>query len=327
MIPEQYWGILRRWFWLVLLLGAAGGVVGLFIIPMGLSGGSSYNASVTLGVGRFVSVSGTVADATQGGGGSALADYTSSIAATAKSVQFVARLREALAAKGLVVTDTVLREKFNVTEDSALFRIRVEATATTADKAELVAQTVADALTEQAASEEQRISENLVQSSDQQRQELATRLADAYQRRLARFNALGGQAVQAAQSALMQRAAGGADLGAEFSEVMQDVALISGDTELALINAEVKALEDELASLSKVQQSFSDLGSWGQPVFVLNPVDTVPTEVESTLRKRDMAVLGGGAGLIMGWIAANMAEHIRNGRGPRRDEEDGEAEL
>jgi hypothetical protein len=39
-----------------------------------------------------------------------------------------------------------------------------------------------------------------------------------------------------------------------------------------------------------------------------------------------MLVLGTGAGLIMGWVAANLAENVRNGRGTRREEaEEGDA--
>ena len=63
------------------------------------------------------------------------------------------------------------------------------------------------------------------------------------------------------------------------------------------------------------------------PVFVLNPVETVATEAESSLRKRDMLVLGTGAGLIMGWVAANVAESARNGRGTRREEDDDEGDV
>src|SRR4030042_1939481 len=103
MIPEQYWQILRRWFWIIGLLGLLGGAAGLFLLPMGLGGeASAYDASTTLQVSRFVSFGGTVT-AGSGGGGELLTNYTTSIAEKAKTGQFQARLRAALEEDGLAV--------------------------------------------------------------------------------------------------------------------------------------------------------------------------------------------------------------------------------
>ena len=59
-------------------------------------------------------------------------------------------------------------------------------------------------------------------------------------------------------------------------------------------------------------------------IFVPNgqPPHKKDYSVTPAERRYDMVVLGTGAGLIMGWVAANMAENARNGRGTRREEEE-----
>jgi hypothetical protein len=114
-------------------------------------------------------------------------------------------------------------------------------------------------------------------------------------------------------------------LSAEFGRILEDLAAIAGDQDLVDLNSHIDSVERQLAGLATAEESFSvDLLKFGQPVFVLNPAETVATQPESSLRKRDMLVLGTGAGLIMGWVAANVAENVRNGRGPRREQEEEE---
>lgn len=327
MIPEQYWQIIRRWFWIIISLGVAGGAAGMFLLPMGLTESARYDASTTLGVSRFVSFGGTVMAGSGGGGeGTMLADYTTSIANMAKTVQFQARLRAAVAERGLFIAESALPQKVIVTPDRALFRINIQATASNAEHAEILAEEAANVLTEQAVAEETRIKNGLGANTDEQRAELLSRLSDLNKQRIEKLRTLDAAAVQTALDDLFRRGGVGSDLAEEFRRILEDLALIAGDAELAAINAQTDALEGELATLARAEESFSvDLLKFGQPVFVLNPVETVATEPESTLRKRDMVVLGGGAGLIMGWLVANMAEHVRNGRGGRREAEEGEA--
>jgi hypothetical protein len=114
----------------------------------------------------------------------------------------------------------------------------------------------------------------------------------------------------------------------EFRDILEGLAVIAGDQDLADLNSHIESVERQLAGLAMAEESFSvDLLRFGQPVFVLNPAETVATEPESSLRKRDMLVLGTGAGLVMGWVAANVAENARNGRGGRREEDDNEADV
>jgi len=193
------------------------------------------------------------------------------------------------------------------------------------EQAELLAQEAADVLTQQVVDEETRVKEGLGANTDEQRTELLSRLSDLNQQRGQRLQELDVATLRAALDDLVAR--GGIDPSAnltdEFRRIMGGLAVISGDQSLADINSHIDSLERQLAGLATAEESFSvDLLKFGQPVFVLNPVETVATEPESSLRKRDMLVLGGGAGLIMGWLVANMAEHVRNGRGPRREEEE-----
>jgi len=325
MIPEQYWQIVRRWFWIILSLGVAGGAAGMFVLPMGFSGSSQYDASMTLGVSRFVSFGGTMTAGIGGGDGVLLGDYTASIAEKAKTVQFQARLRDALKEEGLFLTEAALVQKVTVTADKSLFRINIRATASSLEQAELLAQEAADVLTQQVVDEETRVKEGLGANTDEQRAELLSRLSDLNQQRQQRLQELSATTLQTALDDLVARGGADTDLSAEFRGILESLAVIAGDQDLADINSHIDSVERQLAGLATAEESFSvDLLKFGEPVFVLNPAETVATEPESSLRKRDMMVLGIGAGLIVGWMAANVAENVRNGRGPRREEEEEE---
>jgi hypothetical protein len=313
MIPEQYWEIARRWFWIIIGLGVAGGLAGVLLLPMGLGSTSEYDASMTLAVSRFVSFGGTVT-AGAGGGGEAdlLADYSSSIADKSKTVQFQSRLRDAVKDQGLFAA--ALPKKVTVTADRAR-------------DAEILAQEAANILTEEVVAEETSIKEGLGANTDEQRAELLSRLTELNTERIAKLQSLDAAAVRTALDDLLRQGGAGNDLTEAFRGIMEDLAVVTGDADLAAINARSDALQAELTTLARAEESFSvDLLKFGQPVFVLAPVETVATEPESALRKRDMLVLGTGAGLVVGWFAANMAEHVRNGRGGRREEgEQGDA--
>jgi hypothetical protein len=325
MIPEQYWQIVRRWFWIIISLGVVGGAFGLFVLPMGFSGSSQYDASMTLGVSRFVSFGGTITAGIGAGDGVLLGNYTVSIAEKAKTVQFQARLRAALEEEGLFLTEAALLQKVAVTADESLFRINIRATASDSEEAELLVQEAADVLTQQVVDEETRVKQGLGANTDEQRAELLSRLSDLNQQREERLRSLNATALKTALDDVIARGGAGSDLSAEFGRILEDLAAIAGDQDLVDLNSHIDSVERQLAGLATAEESFSvDLLKFGQPVFVLNPAETVATQPESSLRKRDMLVLGTGAGLIMGWVAANVAENVRNGRGPRREQEEEE---
>jgi len=327
MIPEQYWRIVRRWFWIILLLGVAGGAVGMFVLPMGFTSSSQYDASLTLGVSRFVSFGGTMTAGTGAGDGVLLGDYTASIADKAKTVQFQARLRSALEEKGLFLTETALAQKVTIAADKSLFRVSIRATAGSSEEAELLVQEAADVLTEEVTAEETRIKEGLGANTEDQRTDLLSRLADLNQQRDQRLQELNATALKTALDDLVARGGANPDVSTEFRNILNDLAVIAGDQDLADLNSHIDSVERQLAVLATAEDNFSVDLLKGQPVFVLNPAETVATEAESSLRKRDMLVLGTGAGLIMGWVAANVAENASNGRGTRREEDDDDGDV
>ena len=322
MIPDTYWQLLRRWFWLILLFVVAGAAAGFSLLPIGLGQSSSYSSSVTLGLARFVSFNGTVSAGSASDEGALLGEYTVTIAELAKTPQFQDRLRNALADQGLKIAKPELANKVKVVPDKALFRVTVLATSSNADTADLLARTATDVLKAQVSAEEQRIIESLNVTMEQQRTELLNRLSTLSQTRVDALNKLKAEAIRQALDELIRTGAvttSTADLAPRFKDILLSLAVITGDPQLAVVNAETAALEAELGDVSQAQESFAiDLLRWGQPLFVLNPADTVLTEPERALRKRDMAVLGTFGGLILGWMTANAAEHARNGRKPER---------
>lgn len=324
MIPEAYWVLLRRWFWLMLLFVALGTLGAIYLVPIGLGQtAASYNSSATLGVTRFVFPNGAVNRDSNG----ALADYTEAIAERVTRPQFVSRFNEAMAEEGFFDPTLELVEKVKVTADKRLARINLEASAESPGLAELLVKTATNILVEDVTAEERRIVDTLPDSVKQQIDEVLSRLGSLQSQRLELLGSLDQAAIL---KDLQTLAPFGGVINVESDAIealMLDVAIITGNPELASLNAEVDALRNKLASLSTVQQDLviGLLSSEG-PVFVLNPAYTVPTDTLGGLRKRDMALLGGAAGLVLGWGAANGAEYLRNGRrnGRESEEERGE---
>jgi len=208
MIPDTYWQLLRRWFWLILLFVVAGAAAGFSLLPIGLGQSSSYSSSVTLGLARFVSFNGTVSAGSASDEGALLGEYTVTIAELAKTPQFQDRLRNALADQGLKIAKPELANKVKVVPDKALFRVTVLATSSSAEKADLLSRTATDALKAQVAAEEQRIIESLNVTMEQQRTELLNRLSTLSQTRVDALNKLKAEAIRQALDELIRTGAG-----------------------------------------------------------------------------------------------------------------------
>ena len=154
------------------------------MLPIGFGASSAYSSSVTLGLARFVSFSGTVSAGSASDEGALLGEYTVTIAELAKTPQFQDRLRNALEDQGLKITEPDLAKKVKVVPDKALFRVTVLATSSNADKADLLARTATDVLKAQVSAEETRIIESLNVTMEQQRTELLNRLSTLSQARI-----------------------------------------------------------------------------------------------------------------------------------------------
>ncbi len=301
MIPEHYWRILKSWYWLIGGIALACALIATAALPALLSGDSSgYSSSVTLGVTRLVSFSGTTAAGE--GDDEAMASYTTSIAERGSSPQFTSILKNALKAKGVTLT-----EGLSFTANEGLFRITIEATAAVPNDAQVIADTAAEQLIADTKAEEGRIALSLTSTTDQQETELLARLSVVYQDRLDRLLAIGEPAVRQALADFVSRGVG-ASVTADYERLVEDVARISSDPQLAILNTEAEALESQLAEISAASRDFSTELLQGDPVSIVTPSETVPFVSGSALKARDSAVMGLFAGLVLGWIAANMLE-------------------
>jgi hypothetical protein len=98
------------------------------------------------------------------------------------------------------------------------------------------------------------------------------------------------------------------DITAEFTTLVADLARISSDTELTVLNSDAASLEQQLARLSESRRGYSDEILIGAPISTVDPVDTSTVPLASSLRTRDLAMMGLVAGLVLGWIIATMAD-------------------
>jgi hypothetical protein len=326
MIPEQYWRILRRWFWLIGGIAIGCAVLAAVTLPSLLSSSSGgYSAAVTLGVTRMVSFGGTTAAGQ--GDPQLLASYTDSIAERGSSPQYLSNLETALAAKGVTLPDGKLERSLRFTSNPGLFRVEIEATAAVPNDAKVIAETAAEQLITDTKAEEGRIVAELTTTSAQQEAQLRARLNEVYQARIDRMNTLGEPALRAALDELVRRGIG-ADLNAAFSTLVQDLARISADPDLSVLNSEAASLEAQLAELSESQRNYSAELLQGNPVSTVTPVETVPLAPATALRARDTAVMGLIVGAVIGWIAANTAESMQlNTKMKKRREEEWDTSL
>ena len=321
MIPEHYWRILKNWYWLIGGAALVCALIAAAALPALLGGdGSGHSSSVTLGVTRMVSFSGTTVAGE--GDGAAMASYTISIAERGSSPQFLSTLKDALEVKGVTLTDDP-----SFTANEGLFRITIEVTAGVPNDARVIVDTAAEQLIADTTAEEGRIALSLTSTTDQQETELLARLSVVYQDRFDRLLALGEPAVREALDGLVRRGVG-ASLGADYVRLLEDLARLSADPQLAVLNTEAEALESQLAEISAARRDFSTELLQGEPVSIVTPAETVPFAPASALKARDSAVMGLLVGLVLGWIAANMAESMQlNLRMKKHREEEWDTSL
>jgi hypothetical protein len=184
-----------------------------------------------------------------------------------------------------------------------------------------MAETAAELLVEEVSGEETRIKESLTTATAQQQTELLSALNQVYADRIERLGLLGEPTLREALDNLV-RSGIGADLSGTFSTLVQDLARITADPQLAILNSEAQSLERQLAELSDNQRSFSDEILRGDPVSIIDPVDTVQLAPEASLRTRDLGLMGLVVGLVIGWIAATIIDGQVMGRRFERAEEE-----
>jgi hypothetical protein len=301
--------VIGRWFWLIAFCGFLGAAAGYLVIPAGLPAAASFDSSTSLGVSRFVSVAGGVSNSDLSLENSPLARYTTTIGPTAQSPQFLSQLQATLADKGLPLLEAEILDKVKVTPDPGVYRVTIHATGATFDEATLLAQTTSDLLIQETAVEEWRIRDSISRANAARATELLADLNEVYEARLARVRLLDPAVIGVSPSALVQEG------NRAFTDIMRNLARLTGDPELALLNSQAEALEAQLLSLASTQETFSaEVLESGQPLFVVSAVETVARTPQSRLDKPELVLMGGFGGLVMGWIGANGAENLRRKR-------------
>lgn len=304
MIPEQYWRILRVWFWLIGLIAIGGAALAIVAVPQIRGNGEPGNtASVTLGVTRLVSTDGSLTTIGGPSDGTLLDSYTQSIVARGNTPQFVAEVAASLAEQGLVVDPSTLARKVTFSADPGLFRVLITVNSQSPDDAQLIAQTAAQQMIDDTSQEETRVITGVQENLAQEQQKLTDRLNQVYADRDAKLASLGDAQISQALNDLIAKGIG-PDLASTFDTLVADLARVSSDTELALMNGEAKSLESQLDEVSDGQSRFSGNSLTGTPVTIINPVSTVQLPAPDGLRIRDMALMGGLAGLVLGWFVA-----------------------
>lgn len=176
MIPEQYWQLARRWYWVIGLCAVLGAVAGYALLPSVVGGGASYNSTATLAVSQYIPVARAVDDSSLSADASVLASYTNAIAAYADTPQFRSDVAELLAESGSAPSSRSIDRMLTVTPNTNLFRLTISVDAGSASQAEELAAAASGALIGHAADEESRLSATLAATLEDQRDELYLRL-------------------------------------------------------------------------------------------------------------------------------------------------------
>jgi hypothetical protein len=308
LIPEQYWVLLRRWYWLIggVALGCA--LLALVVVPA-IRGDASpgHSSTVTLGVTRLISSGGSISTVGGAGAPDLLTSYTKSIAARGSTPQFITGVRDRLAQQGLAIDEPTLARKLTVSADPGVFRIAISVTAGSSGDAELITQTAAQEMIDDVTAEETRVTQELSTNIATQKLTLTDDLNQIYASRTRELASIGQPSVTQALNQLIAQGSG-PDLGATFNTLVADLARINSDPQLAVLNAQALSLEKQLGDLATTEKSFSAGSLIGSPVSIIDPVSTVELAPAPGLRTRDMLLMGGIAGLVIGWLLANVLD-------------------
>ena len=176
MIPEQYWHLAKRWFWLIGAFVVLGGIAGVMLLPSVIGSPAGFNSSATLAVSQQASLASVPTSGDVEVDDTVVASYTESLVTYTGSPQFIDSVHKALLLIGFDIDPTELEGMLEVTANPTLFRVTVEATADSAEDATAVATAAVNELKDRAVKEETQLAGTLIANLDKRAADLAARL-------------------------------------------------------------------------------------------------------------------------------------------------------
>ena len=176
MIPEQYWQLAKRWFWLIGAFAVLGGIAGVLLLPSVAGSSAGFNSSATLAVSQQASLASVPTSGDVEVDDTVVASYTESLVTYTESPQVIDSVQEVLLLAGFDFQAAELEGMLEVTANPTLFRVTVEASADTAGAATAVATAAMNELTTRAVEEETQLATSLIANLDKRVADLAARL-------------------------------------------------------------------------------------------------------------------------------------------------------
>lgn len=176
MIPEQYWQLAKRWFWLIGSFAVLGGIAGVMLLPSVVGSPAGFNSNATLAVSQQASLASIPTSGDVEVDDTVVASYTESLVTYAGSPQFFDSVHEILLLTGYDFDSADLEGILEVSANPTLFRVTVEATADTAAEATAVATVAVTKLRTRAVDEEKQLAATLITNLEERAEDLAARL-------------------------------------------------------------------------------------------------------------------------------------------------------
>ena len=346
VVPDEYLRLARRWIWLIGLFVIVGAATATFALaPFVGSGGSSFDSSSTLAVSPYItasSITTTRGATTSGVTGTTTADDTvradyapvlstlrpvdaGALAAHAETPQYIAALRRKLEKRAIFLGDGAIRDMLKITANPSLFRIELHAEGGSERVTDALVTTGAQVLMDRASAEEERSTQQFIDDLEQARQTLAGRLVvlqgsreKLLQDALAtkELSALVSPETLSLAADLPLLRGSSPELDRQMRDLITAVVRLVGEPNLILADLEMEAAQKQLGGIDAALQGLNVNLRHSAPVLLLVPTETVEME-GSPVGKRDLLLLGGVTGLLVGWVGVNLAEWIRPAGGIR----------
>ena len=338
MIPDQYWQLVRHWYLLIGTCAIIGAVAGLTVLPPTVNSSSSFDARTTLRIANNASLNNIVtSDASSSNSatgaitteGSVRADYAplsfslnpvdaQTLAEYAETPQFISDVRSALEQKNTFLSNETISAMLDASANSLLFRVELRARGNSREDTEEVVVAASALLVARARADEQGVTNRVLANLEQGRAELAARLAELQGTRNAQLQqalAQRGMSIQVRPETLallsqapLLTAGASPDLDQELRDAISSLGRVLGDPALVITDLEIGEIQKRLAEVVGSQEGLKVSVTEAGPATVLIPVSTAEVAGSRQMGTLMALLVGGAAGLAIGWIAANLVE-------------------